>query len=415
MTALKSFFCHQERIYTGICMLFLYSFFFWPLLNSISIILLTLYWLFFTKKSFKPGRKAANLTLLFLLPFLIYLAGMLYTENTRNGWAIVQLELPLLLFPLVFGTSSHMLTEGFVRNIKKHFVYACVLACLVSILTGLANFFQTGNPDALTYQQLNILPHSFPYTTAISCLLCIIFLTDKTVAPLLKRTYSIPVIVFLSIFILLLTLRLVIMLLLLLTLFLIIRSLPKTIHRLGAIVLMGISVSIAIHTIPVLNRKWQELTTRDNNAIRLDEDMSLGKNWGGQSIRRAIWACSADVIRQHPVTGVGTGDVQDELQTAYEARKFYFASRYNRYNAHNQYLQFALGQGFTGLAVFLACLIVPCLLFARNTHFYSYGAFLCIMAGICLTESALEVNKGVVWYSFFNAIFAFALLRKSSS
>lgn len=415
MTALKSLFSYQDRIYTGICMVLLYSFFFWPLLNTISIILLTLYWLFFTKKEFKSGSETTKLALLFQLPFFVYLLGMMYTENTRNGWVIVQLELPLLLFPLVFGTSSHILSEALIRHIKKHFIYACVLACLVCISIGFVRFIQTGNPDAITYQQLNILPHSFPYTTAISCLLCIVLLTDRTAPTPLRRNYRIGVIIFLSVFILLLTLRVVIILLLLLVLFQIVRALPKTIHRLGAIVLVGLSITLAIHSIPALNNKWRELTNTENNTIRLDEDMSLGKNWGGQSIRRAIWQCSADIIRRQPVTGVGTGDVQDELQIAYEARKFYFASRYNRYNAHNQYVQFTLGQGFPGLAVFLACLIVPCFVFAKHPRFYSYGAFLGIMGGICFTESVLEVNKGVVWYSFFNAIFAFALLRKPAS
>ncbi|GAC1705506.1 MAG: hypothetical protein NVS9B7_11260 [Flavisolibacter sp.] len=70
-------------------------------------------------------------------------------------------------------------------------------------------------------------------------------------------------------------------------------------------------------------------------TIQLDKDASLGRAWGGKQIRTAIWKCSQDIIRRHFISGVGIGDVQDSLQAAYEKRKFYFASRYNKYNTHN--------------------------------------------------------------------------------
>jgi O-antigen ligase len=160
--------------------------------------------------------------------------------------------------------------------------------------------------------------------------------------------------------------------------------------------------------VPSLHRQWQELTdTSSSNAIPLDEDASLGKNWGGRSIRSAIWKCSEDILRTHWLTGVGTGDIQDSLQQAYENRKFYFASRYNHYNAHNEYLQMAIGHGVAGVLILILCIVVPAGMIKTGEVRTSQLSFLFLFAAICFTEVILDINKGIIWYSFFNSIFAF--------
>ncbi len=139
----------------------------------------------------------------------------------------------------------------------------------------------------------------------------------------------------------------------------------------------------------------------------MDKDESLGRGWGGKTIRLAIWECSLDILKEHWLTGVGIGNSQDELQKAYEKRKFYFASRYNKYNAHNQYIQQAIASGVLGLVVFLACIFIPLFRFIRQKDKLFYTLFLLCFAFICITESVLEISKGVIWYSFFNSIFVF--------
>ncbi len=120
-----------------------------------------------------------------------------------------------------------------------------------------------------------------------------------------------------------------------------------------------------------------------------------------------------DILKENWLTGVGVGDSQDELQIAYEKRQFYFASRYNKYNAHNQYIQQAIASGIAGLIVFLACILAPLLYFIGQRDKLIYILFLFCFAFICITESVLETSKGVIWYSFFNSIFVFN--KKSAS
>ncbi len=125
------------------------------------------------------------------------------------------------------------------------------------------------------------------------------------------------------------------------------------------------------------------------------------------SIRVAIWRSGKDLILRHPLLGVGTGDVQDSLQQAYESRKFYFASRYNRYNLHNQYLQTLAAFGIYGLVILLTVMIVPVVCLNYGAFFRIRLIFLLLFFLICFTEVILDTNKGIIWYSFFNSIFAF--------
>src|SRR2546421_11784417 len=162
----------------------------------------------------------------------------------------------------------------------------------------------------------------------------------------------------------LLSVRLIIFCLLFIVLVFIFRYLSSPFLRLACIILLFVVTTLSVVFIPTLKQQWIELTDFSGNTrIALDKDASLGKSWGGKSIRVAIWQCSMDIVNRHWLLGVGTGDVQDSLQAAYEKRKFYFASRFNRYNVHNQLLELWIGNGLPGLLIYLLCLVVPMLVY----------------------------------------------------
>ena len=92
-------------------------------------------------------------------------------------------------------------------------------------------------------------------------------------------------------------------------------------------------------------------------AKSLENSVNIGINDSnkidGTNIRFWIWKSAFSVIENHPIIGVGTGDVRDELQKQYEKRGMSQAVIF-RYNAHNQYLETWLGTGIFGLFALLA-------------------------------------------------------------
>jgi O-antigen ligase len=256
-----------------------------------------------------------------------------------------------------------------------------------------------------------------PFIMAICCLLSFIFLCEEILKLVgtrkslkINKLFAIYIagVSLLFSFLLLLGNRNVLIITSFVLVYYVFRLLKKLWVRAIVAASILLALTIAININPFLKRQWKELTNfSETNKIPLDQDSSLGKSWGGWQLREAIWKCTWDIIKQHPVLGVGTGDTQDSLQAAYERRKFYFASRYNRYNTHNQYLQETVTHGFLGLSVFLFSLIMPFFAKIATEDKRVYYLFIFCFAFICLTDTPLELNKGIVWYSFFNALIFF--------
>lgn len=115
------------------------------------------------------------------------------------------------------------------------------------------------------------------------------------------------------------------------------------------------------------------------------------------------------------IFGVGTGDGQGYLDRTYIKYGLYtgnpnFNDRgYLGYNAHNQYFQYLLSLGIIGLLTYIVNLLVPVILAIRHLN-YLYLFFLLLFAAGSITESNLCTQKGVVFFAFFNSMFAFHML-----
>ncbi len=410
----RKFFFHEPTVYLIFCVGIVYSMFFWPLLNSISCISLGVYWLLFSGKSFPWKTKKFRLVILFISLYFVSIIGIFYTANLPRGFFRLQQQSAILLFPLVFGCSNVM-SPKMLRTIFSHFILATIIAALLGLAHGFLRYHPaTGYP--FDSGHAFVYPNGYPYIMVLNCLLSLILIAEKKYNPVLGRPWLIILcLVFLSAYLLLLNVRLLSVCWLLILIYYIFRIISVRAHRLMiSFAVLGLAC-LAFFKIPMFRDKWDELRNYpEEGVIRLDKDASLGRSWGGVSIRMALWECSEDLILRHPFTGVGTGDIQDSLQQAYEERKFYFASRYNHYNIHNQYLHMLIGFGAGGLAILLACIAAPALILRGDAFRRTRLLFLLLFFLICFTEVILDINKGIIWYSFFNSIFAFGAGKKES-
>ena len=397
------FFLHEPTVYLIFCIGIMYSMFLWPLLNSILCISLGVYWLIFSGKSFRFKSREFRLAVLFVSLYFVFVIGIFYTANLQEGFFRLQQQAAILLFPLAFGCSK-VLNPKMVRSLLPHFLLATIITALLGISLGRIQ------------NHVFLYPGSYPYIMGLNCLLSLIVLAEKQYNSFFGRKWLIiSTVLFLSAYLLLLNVRLLSACWLATLIFYIFHFIPQWTYRFLISISILFLVVLALFKIPYTRDKWNELKNYPKlGEIKLDKDASLGRSWGGTSIRMALWACSEDLIQRHPFTGVGTGDIQDSLQQAYENRKFYFASRYNRYNIHNQYLHMMLGFGVVGLAILLACIAAPALILKADPFARIRLLFLLLFFLICFTEVILDTNKGIIWYSFFNSIFAFGTGQKES-
>ena len=143
-----------------------------------------------------------------------------------------------------------------------------------------------------------------------------------------------------------------------------------------------------------------------NTAKSLETTADVGvKNQSkedGTTVRFWIWRSAIAVIQKHPVWGVGTGDIRDEMHKQYESRGMAFSAQY-RHNAHNQYLETWLGVGIFGLLALLAMLLVPLWVGIKRGNWLLVG-FICLCSVSFMFESMLNSIAGVGFFAIFYTI-----------
>jgi O-antigen ligase len=123
--------------------------------------------------------------------------------------------------------------------------------------------------------------------------------------------------------------------------------------------------------------------------------------WNSVNLRMLEWKASVNGIGNAWLLGVGPGDAQGVLD------KFYFnfseSTANLTYNTHNQYLQTTLELGVAGLLALSVCLFKP-LFFSMNVS-PVFVAFILLFSIMCLTESMLARQKGIVFFTMFESLF----------
>ena len=129
-------------------------------------------------------------------------------------------------------------------------------------------------------------------------------------------------------------------------------------------------------------------------------------------MKLAQWYFTLETGKDTWIFGKGTGDDEDALLGTYRKNNF-LEGLYPKFNSHNQYLQTWLGLGLVGLLIFLLNLFAPLYLAFREKNLL-YIIFLILIISFFFTESVLCRQHGVVFYAFFNSLFAFHTFNQNS-
>lgn len=150
---------------------------------------------------------------------------------------------------------------------------------------------------------------------------------------------------------------------------------------------------------------WSFMHKRIYELVCEYDDFNQSRDVNGHSLtmRFYFWGAAVKVIRAHPLAGVGTGDVQQELEKIYvESHSPLEKEWYKR--PHNQFLTIVVALGITGLLVFLISIIYPVVVFHRFLPIL-YWPFIILALVSFLLEDTLETQAGLSFYAVFNTLF----------
>jgi hypothetical protein len=138
-----------------------------------------------------------------------------------------------------------------------------------------------------------------------------------------------------------------------------------------------------------------------------DEYMKTGNPTGSTVMQRVeFWKASIGIIRDHWLTGVGTGDMNEAFAYQYEKMNSKLAPD-QRWRSHNQFLSIWIGFGIFGLIWFVIALFYPPIMMKRTTDYFM--AILIIITVLSMmTEDTIESQTGVTFFAMLYSLFLFS-------
>lgn len=361
--------------------------------------------------------------------FFVQLAGLAFSENLAEGWLSVEKKIFLLFVPLALATTPIRLDKKEVKWIALAFMGACLIGTLLCISAAWhqSEMFEQGktepNPYLATssYFALNPLtPRTWLFFSYIGLSegigihptyfslylgFCVIFLLSQL--PLLKSTVaraSTGLLVFyFSTFIAFLSSRVMILALAIIFAAVLVRSIMTRRRSTTAVTL---AIALVFTAVLLLNpvaryRSLQEISYTTFNIKAGHEYQDAAH------IRFSLWWLALKSLSNaNPWVGWGTGDVKAAM--AQTSQEYQITNVIHSHDPHNQFLYTWLANGYPGFLLLLLCFGVSGWLAWQQRDYLLLG-FTFIFFLLCLTESGLELQKGIVFYAIFFPLLFFHL------
>jgi O-antigen ligase len=378
---------------------------------ALVIVLIGLNWIaefnFREKLKQLSASSGSRLILSFAFLYIIYLVGASYSENlygNEGAWFDLEIKLSLLIFPLMVSTIHEEFfdsrTLGWIFNV---FICGCLLSALLLLSVSAFRFFQDGNSEVFFYSGLSWIHHPgylSLYFSFAAVLLIRKIITDSHIRQTIRVIMMVAVIL-LEIMIVLLSSKAGIigfgLALAVVLVFYAGQNQHKGSGKITYILVFGgIFIILNLLSPPTYRRFFDAGKAIATNA-HPDKNAEASSE-----IRILIWKAAFEIIKEHPVLGVGTGDVKPALIKKYRKHGYQHAIDSNL-NAHSQYLQTYIAAGILGFLALCAGLIIPLWISVKKRNL-GLMVFIVLFGFHILVESMLERQAGVVFYAFFNSL-----------
>ena len=373
--------------------------------------------IFFEKKNFKKIKSWA-----FLFPLGMFLIIVVSSVLSKNNYGLRRLDLEALgLFAAVIIVNQDLITLN-LKKISSYLFYSCIVSTLILIAYALWNFSQGAEIDKLIFHGFTALYDTHPvlYSSFLSMALFFSFnfefLKRKTLQWVANGLLVIGIVLCASKAVILFDIIAFSVFGLL--------TLKNVKHKLvyGASLLL---LAFLLFQIPFINQRFTE-GLRFNESIAHFEptnDFSTKKNFtydeksniSDLELRLVLWKIGMyhQLEDKKILFGYGKGDSKDHLN--YYLLSYNLAPNwYENFNLHNQYLDILFTLGIFALLFFLIYLCYSFVAAIKNKNKF-HLFFLLLISFIFIFDAPLTVNKGIVFFYFFNTLFLFNYLTFENS
>ncbi len=351
---------------------------------------------------------------LFILPilYLLYLLGLLYSENIHYALNKLETKLGLLIFPFLFSTSDELNNSKLFQLIKKNYLIASLAGASICYIIATYHFL-----FELYCRKKNIILSEYPYTNyfftsylsyffhygyyAMYINIGLMFAYSLFYEKILKFNWFIITTMFLSVFIMMLGSKAGIISMFIIHLLFIIRYF---LHQ-RYINIRSLYLILNLIILSLILFMWIPHT---KSRVKIISDVFMKKKVDSSStestqLRYFAWRTSINLIKKRPILGYGTGDANDVILQEYKIKNYYGPLK-KEINAHNQFMQTAISIGLGGTALLLLFFLWLIYIGFKYKNFY-IQVFSIITFIAYLFESYLETQAGVFYTIIFSMIF----------
>ncbi len=172
-----------------------------------------------------------------------------------------------------------------------------------------------------------------------------------------------------------------------------------------------------------IHKRFSDVAHSDIRIVMRDSFCNERPDFTNLTLRLFVWRIAIENmgVRHLWLKGTGNGDVhyiqndQIRLHGVPDMHEADPRSELYNVNLHNMYLQTLVTLGLPGLILFLMIAFGPLYFLHRSEGGYFFGLFHLVSILFMMQESALQTQAGVIFYSFFSALFWQGVKRRSSS
>ncbi len=336
----------------------------------------------------------------FTLPFFIVLFSGLWSEDYGYWLERLRIKLPFLVLPFAFAAGPKFSERQ--RDLGWYFfLWVMFLACLYVLAVYLSDY-QNINESLGRGQAMPTPSNHIRFSLALSFAVFVaVFLAYKKFywRYIWERKLLWFFAAFFFFFVHFLSVRSGLLSLYAAFIFLAFRQIfsrssSKCLRRsmAASLVVVFLLPLVAYHFLPAFQKKvdymrWdlQQYFSGNTEFSSSDADRLKSLEIG--------WAIAVE----HPLAGVGAGDLKSEVQHLYEER---YGAGQSFKMPHSQWMTYLAGTGLLGLAVFVFSFFYPLLEKKRYRHFL-FSALWVIFFVSLFVENTFEGNFGVSLYTLF--------------
>jgi O-antigen ligase len=353
---------------------------------------------------------------IFIGYMLLQVAGLVFSDDLEAGVWVLEKKIFLFLTPLILGTSLVRLSTRSIRVILYSFCatcLACTFWCVYYAFTN-HNTELTYLPAEFSHQSgkawmffsyiglsKGIGIHPTFFSLFIAFCICWLYGETRTAQTGARRVLLFTVIAYLAIILAMLSARIVIASMLALGVATMAYELwCRNFSR----AVPAISLLIIICVVVVINpvTRYRTIGEFELTSFSIDKKHHFEKS---SEIRLSLWWMSVQAMKDaNPFTGYGTGGAVTSIERVASANGI--TNVLDTHDPHNQYFYSYLSNGLPGLLVLTGGLFTLLILFIRLKSFLPATLlFLYLMTS--LTESVLELQKGIIFFSCFVSLLSF--------